>query len=572
MAMSKATRLFVFQLAFGALLGGLQAFELALNTNWWMSTKQAIALCIFSITFGVFVSGILGILTLWPLYKQRKITTGIHLWTLASVVHLVLLFTPFVTRLIGQGQQTLGTMMMTVCGLFSFLIWSNAQYWFRKVESGETSTRMVLVLFLGGTLISTGIGFSLFRSQSLGTEHSINTDPDIIVVTFDGLGANAVSSLSNSSLALTPNIDALASQCIQYTDAISVASNVLPAQTAILSGHYPGQLGVLDNEGLVRFSVETMSERFAREGYATAIFADNPVLTLDSGFAQGFQLVDVSTTTKLLGSSLKGAGELQVFKLLEPWLDLQQSLSSLSQTASFLQDYSRLPVFSWTQMEIPEGLAEREYRQVVEELDQEFGDFVRLLRNRGVERDTMLILTSGFGTHFDFGKGSHMGVSDSVIKVPLVVCPLKGEGVQGGFVVASQVRTIDLPNTIYAQVGFSHNKNIQSIDISDLGKEANVYQTLLMGEDPTVEGGYELGYRFQATNSERMYKYIWKTHRKLHGIYDLSKDPEERNNIVDSAETMSSELSTALTQATRSIPELMMSDNLLMIDAFLPIP
>jgi hypothetical protein len=501
--------------------------------------------------------------------KSESIIKGIRLWTLGAVIHVVLLFTPFVQRLLPQ-QETLASMMMVVCLLFCFLIWSNASYWLRKLHSGETPVvRMLLVLVSGG-IVTTLAGVFIFRSHSLGTTKAIASDPDIIVVSIDGLGANAVSSLSNTSLASTPNIDALGSQCIQYTDAISVASEVLPAQTAMFSGHYPGQLGVLNNQGMVRFSVETIAERFAREGYATALFADNPALTMASGFAQGFQLMDVHSSAMLQNQLIKGLAHFQVVKLLGSWLNLDAPMQSLHHTSSFLSDYRTLPVFAWTQVEIPEGLTQDEFRSTVEGIDEQVGDFVRLIRNRDVDRVALLIVTSGFGTHFEFENGSHFGVSDAVLKVPLVICPLEERN--GGRTVSTQVRTIDLPNTIYAQVGFSHNPKIQSIDIANLDVGLNVYQTLVMGVDPSIEGGYELGYRFQASNSDRMYKYRWKTHRKLHAIYNLSTDPLEQENIVTTADKMSRDLSTVLTQATRAIPELGLTDSMLMVEAFQPMP
>lgn len=563
--------LLAIQCGFGIVLGGLQVFEMAINTSWWMTLNEVVMLSLSGLTLGVVVSLILGGVLLLPMYKSDSIIKGIRLWTLASVIHVVLLFTPFVQRLLVQ-QETLASMMMVVCVLFCFLIWSNASYWLRKLHSGETPVSRMLLLLMSGGILATVTGGIILRSHSLGTTKAIASDPDIIVISIDGLGANAVSSLSNSELASTPNIDALGSQCVQYTDAISVASEVLPAQTAMLSGHYPGQLGVLNNQGMVRFSVETIAERFAREGYATAVFADNPTLTMASGFAQGFQLIDVKSNSKIQDYSIKGLAHFQILRLMSDWIDLDAPMQSLENTALFLKDYVTLPVLTWTQVELPQGLTQDDFRKTVEDIDEQVGDFVRMVRTRNVDRETLLILTSGFGTHFEFEYGSHFGVSDAIIKVPLVICPLTGKGSQGGDVVSTQVRTIDLPNTIYAQVGFSHNPKIQSIDISNLEKGLNVYQTLVMGEDPSIEGGYELGYRFQASNSDRIYKYRWKTHRKLHAIYNLSEDPLEQNNIVGTAETMAKELSTVLTQATRAMPELGLSDSMLMVDAFQPMP
>ena len=110
-----------------------------------------------------------------------------------------------------------------------------------------------------------------------------------------------------------------------------------------------------------------------------------------------------------------------------------------------------------------------------ESLDGEVGDFVRMLENRPVG-ERLLIITASFGNHFDYGKSDRRGISEAVIRVPMIICPLK-QSAHLSSPLNGQVRTVDIPNTVYAQVGFSHNKEIPSVDTSDRDKEHVVYQT-----------------------------------------------------------------------------------------------
>ena len=60
----------------------------------------------------------------------------------------------------------------------------------------------------------------------------------------------------------------------------------LPSHVAMFTGRYPGQINIVDDAGLLKFASETLAERFAREGYSTALFANSSVLNMEHGFAQ----------------------------------------------------------------------------------------------------------------------------------------------------------------------------------------------------------------------------------------------------------------------------------------------
>ena len=81
-----------------------------------------------------------------------------------------------------------------------------------------------------------------------------------------------------------------------------------------------------------------------------------------------------------------------------------------------------------------------------------------------------------------------------------------------------------------------------------------------------------MGYRFQATNSDILYKYKWRTASKQHGVYNLNRDPTEMENIIGIAGEMSAELSNALTGAALSIPNLNVTKEQANADSFQPIP
>ena len=398
-----------------------------------------------------------------------------------------------------------------------------------------------------------------FQGSGYGGSNAILSDPDVLVVSLDGIGVNALSRYTPNGFASTPNLDSLASQCMDFSDAVSVSSEVFPAHVSMFTGRYPGQLNIVDNDSLLKYASETVAERFVKEGYATALFANSVELNMTQGFAQGIQLIDVDQPLQLFGVWVRGAANYRLGSWVQHYASTAENpidpLNPFNNATQFLENHRQKPVFVWLQSQIPDHLEQEEYRIQVESVDRVVGDFVRMLELRDVDRERLLIVTSAFGNHFEYGKSDHRGIAESVIRVPLIVCPLKTSEHQST-PFSGQVRSTDIPNTIYAQMGFSHNKEIPSVDISDRDKTAVVYQTVLMGSDPEQEDGFQLGYRFQARNSTTMYKYKWYTHSKLHGVYNIETDPGEFENLIVDAETMGQELSDALTEAAKLIPGL----------------
>jgi arylsulfatase A-like enzyme len=95
-------------------------------------------------------------------------------------------------------------------------------------------------------------------------------------------------------------LDDLAEQGVLFWSAYSPRAADLPALASLLTGRAPleldgldasgapSKLGVLGDDGALADRVDTLAERFARNGFRTAAFVANAELTLDKGLAQGF--------------------------------------------------------------------------------------------------------------------------------------------------------------------------------------------------------------------------------------------------------------------------------------------
>ena len=93
--------------------------------------------------------------------------------------------------------------------------------------------------------------------------------------------------------ASTPRIDALAARGARFTFAHAHAVVTLPSHTSLLTGVYPYQHGVRDNNGYrVKPDTTTLAMRMKRLGFATAAFVGGFPLDQRFGLNAGFDVYD----------------------------------------------------------------------------------------------------------------------------------------------------------------------------------------------------------------------------------------------------------------------------------------
>ena len=118
--------------------------------------------------------------------------------------------------------------------------------------------------------------------------------PNIVLVTLDTTRADRLGAYGYK-LAATPNLDRLASEGVLFTDATAHAPITGPAHAAILTGQYPGRLGIKDNASTpIPDSVVTLAESLKAAGYRTGAFIGSFVVDRSYGFGQGFDMFDAS--------------------------------------------------------------------------------------------------------------------------------------------------------------------------------------------------------------------------------------------------------------------------------------
>ena len=123
---------------------------------------------------------------------------------------------------------------------------------------------------LPGAALIAGCGS---QSKDKTSEHSPQK-PNVVYLIADDLGIGDLSCYGATKVS-TPNIDRLAGQGMQFTNAYATSSTSTPSRFGLLTGMYPWRqknTGIApgNSELIIDTACVTMADMFKEEGYATA--------------------------------------------------------------------------------------------------------------------------------------------------------------------------------------------------------------------------------------------------------------------------------------------------------------
>lgn len=119
----------------------------------------------------------------------------------------------------------------------------------------------------------------------------------LLLITVDTLRSDHVGAYGDE-LGLTPEIDRLAGESVLFTSAYAGSAFTLPSIAAILTGLYPEELGIWNNESGVPDSAETLASILRSRGWRTGAVVSNFVLRSSTGLDRSFDLFDDTFTNR----------------------------------------------------------------------------------------------------------------------------------------------------------------------------------------------------------------------------------------------------------------------------------
>jgi len=364
----------------------------------------------------------------------------------------------------------------------------------------------------------------------------------------------------------TPNLDKLGEESVIFRNHFSTYPSTKPSTASLFTGLYPDTHRIMQGKALDK-SGATLAQRLKEAGFHTALFSSNAVASPEVGIGADFEEVFANSAgrgeakggpitpsagdawrtpeglTEVFGRWLSKEGRSRFFAYchflpphtpydapeeVQAWFAAQQPVAVRQGHFEFPETR---PPYGRDRMLPPQEWVNR-YDANLRWADWGVGEVVRLLRERGLLDNTLLIVTSDHGEAFgEHGYVFHAhAVYDEFVHIPLVMRFPGQQRVIGE--VSALTQTVDLAPTV--------------LDLWEVPYERSEIQgssllPLVTGEKRKVRD------HVFATCGEPWPSYLvrdaaWSLllYRggKLRALYDLRNDPGQTRNVVaEHAET-----------------------------------
>ncbi len=418
------------------------------------------------------------------------------------------------------------------------------------------------------------ISISLFHLAShscKGPEKKIPlAKPNIIFVLADQWRAQATGYSGDPNLSgLTPNLDRLAAEGVNFKNAISVCPVCTPYRASLLTGQYPTTTGMFLNDLHLPEEALTMAEIFKGSGYQTAYIGKWHLdgmgrhSNTPSDRRQGFDYwkgLECSHDYNELIYYTGNSDEKQLWEGYGPYAETADAITYIQENANNANPF--LMVLAWGAPHFPHASAPEELKNlfkpeeiiladnVSEEmkdramqesvgyyghilaLDKCIGDLEAALDRSGISENTIFVFTSDHGEMMGSQgirpKQKQVPWAESA-KVPFLLSYPALYG-NKGIEVAAPINTPDILPTLLSLAGIPVPESIEGENMAEaiLNPEANKKKAaLIMSVSPFDRGFSE--YRGIYTSR---YAYV----KDLDGpwlLYDNLDDPLQMNNLLD---------------------------------------
>jgi arylsulfatase A-like enzyme len=315
---------------------------------------------------------------------------------------------------------------------------------------------------------------------------------------------------------------------------------------SVITGKYPNKHGMRDPYSYI--TGPSIAEILKKNGYKTAGFVGNGLLSKKHGFAEGFDFFnETSKETSWLEIQYPGAESEEMFYEGNYWVE---------EFFKWLRDNSQDVFFIWGHLYethegsehslLKKGLIQEGklsqfgyYDAKIKMADEKLiGRLLETLNKLSIADNTTLVIMSDHGTNLGEHpvkdipwrkKGvrypQHTTMYDHDLKVAMVI---KGKDLPQGKTIKGMVRSIDLVPTLLDSVGisieeygFDGSSLLPVIEKGEMRKE--VYSEDLF--EPRGEGALQ-------SLRTKDFKFIRNLTLGTEEYYDLNSDPQEQNNLL----------------------------------------
>lgn len=414
--------------------------------------------------------------------------------------------------------------------------------------------------------------------------------PNVLFIVIDALRADHLPTYGYSRQT-APTLAALARQGAVFTQAYAQASYTRASVATILTSLYPSVHKANDDRDFLSSSVVVLPEVMRAAGYATFGISSNANVSPTFGYSRGFDEFRVWKTESefrltLAGRALENIlGPSTLGHLLRESSEIVPTADAITDaTLGWASPSARQPFFMYVHYIDPHdpyrppapydaafdhrkdpprrgdvdvlsllpNTAEREriarnidqYDGEILYADQHVGRLLKVMEERGLLRNTLVIVTADHGEEFlDHGNEIHgRSAYEEVVRVPLIlVWPGR---IKPGTVTSSMVGHIDVMPTLAELAGTKAPAGAQGRSYAPLLRD---FGTALEMR-PMLTQVIQKAFTIEAIRDGR-YKYVHHARGPRAGqeeIYDLEQDPLERKNLATEARARTASLKKSL--------------------------
>jgi arylsulfatase A-like enzyme len=414
------------------------------------------------------------------------------------------------------------------------------------------------------------LGARLAGCATIPTKHATRR-PNLVYILADQWRAQATGYAGDPN-ARTPNLDNLAKESINLTNAVSGCPVCSPYRASLMTGRHPLTHGVFLNDLLLSTDAVSIAQAYNKAGYETAYIGkwhldgNRRTAFIPRDRRQGFKFWKVLGCTHNYNNSFYYADKNVKLK----WAGYD-AIAQTREARRYIREHSDDKPFalflSWGPPHAPYHTAPQKYKDLfnaekltlrpnvpgalvakarnilagyyahIAALDDCIGQILQTLRESGLENDTILVFTSDHGDMlYSHGKQKKQKPWDESILVPLLLRYPAALGTKGR-IVDMPINTPDIMPTLLGLSGIRIPDTVEGADFSGVlkGKEKPKNDAALItcpspfGQWSKKRGGRE--YRGLRT---RRYTYV----RDLNGpwlLYDNIRDPYQLNNLCNNS-------------------------------------
>lgn len=392
--------------------------------------------------------------------------------------------------------------------------------------------------------IAAAIGICLFTVSCSGSDDSNNVaespqtgdrvegkpgKPNCLFIVLDTAGAKHMGAWGYSRRT-TPQIDALANRAVVFEKAYSQAPSTLGSTWSFLTGRYPIPKRSAASELLQLRDIDfTLAQAFQAEGYKTFGYSENPYISEEMGFGQGFDRFtdypaldeaqsgyrDHSSTISMFEDATKAISEaanwpwfsyMHILRPHEPYLapapwGTQFMDAEEAQTATDEQErglWNGLRVQRRTLSEYAVDYLIDSYDGNLSYVDYLVGQLVGYMAQSGMLENTVIVIASDHGEafmeHEQLGHGFFL--YEELLHVPLIIYVPESMGVKPKrvdalvemvdvFPTLAEIFDLDTPDALHGR------SLLQALIGNDLPLKEILYAQTLAADKISVRIGHE---------------------------------------------------------------------------------